>query len=387
MPLPLLALAICAFGIGSTEFVVIGILPILAPVFQISVADAGHLVTWYAAAVIFGAPLIPALTAALSRKTLLIFITAAFTLGNLIAAIATDYDHLVFGRILTGLAHGAFFAVSANVAIQLVPKNKQGSALALMFSGLTIALVTGVPLGTFLASSFSWRVTFFVVTAFGLIGFLSVLFFIPRHIHYERPKHLFKQFSALAQPKMVMAYALTVLSFGGPFIAYTYAAAILRQITGFGEYWIGPLLVLYGIAVAVGNIWGGKISDAKGPLHALKYFVLAMIAILTAFFFGQHFKITSVVLLICWGVAGFAVVPALQFLVMNLAKRLRLEAADVASGLNIAAYNLGIAGGSFTGSLVVDHWGLAMTSLASACVVIAAFLLIWAASSRLKNVM
>lgn len=386
MSLALFALAICAFGIGCTEFVAIGILPILAPEFQISIAAAGYLVTWYAVAVIFGAPIIPALTAGIPRKTLLLLITGVFTAGNLLAAVASSYEHLVLGRILTGLAHGTFFAISTNVAMQLVPKEKQATAIALMFSGLTVALVTGVPLGTFLASSFSWRVTFYVTTLFGAIGCLSILFFVPGHIRYDRPKHLFKQYSILAQPKMLMAYAMTVLSWGGPFIAYTYIAAILRQITGFGEYWIGPLLVLFGIAVAFGNIWGGRLADSKGPLHALKYCVPAMFVVLIAFYFGQHSKIISVLLLIAWGVLGYAIVPPLQFFVMALAKYLRLEGLDVASGLNIAAFNLGIAGGSFVGGFVIDYSGLAMTSLASAAVVIAAFFLVCYASNRLKHI-
>lgn len=386
MSLALFALAVCAYGLGSTEFVVIGIVPILAPDFHISIAAAGNLVTWYAVGIIFGAPIIPALTTGIPRKTLLLLVTGVFTAGNLLAAVASSYEHLVLGRILTGLSHGTYFAISTNIAMQLVPKEKRARALALMFSGLTVALVTGVPLGTFLASSFSWRVTFYVTTLFGAIGFLSVLFFLPKQIHYDKPKHLFKQFSILAQPKLLMAYGMTILCWGGPFIAYTYMAAILRQVTGFGEYWIGPLLVLYGIAVACGNIWGGKLSDAVGPLHSLKYCVSAMIAVLIAFYFGQHFKISSVVLLIAWGVLAFAIVPVLQFFVMTIAKYLRLEAADVASGLNIASFNVGIAGGSFVGSFVVDYWGLAMTSLASAAVVIAGLCLIFFACTHLKHI-
>lgn len=386
MTLALLALTICAFGIGCTEFVVIGILPYLAPEFNISIATAGYLLTWYAVAVIFGAPIVPALTARIPRKMLLLLVTATFTLGNLLAALASSYEHLVLGRILTGLAHGTFYAIATNIALQLVDKKEQGKALALMFSGVTVALVAGVPLGTFLASAYSWRVTFFVTTTLGALGFLSVLFFVPRQLQYVRPKHLFKQFSILLQPKMLLAYAMTVLSFGGPFIAYTYIAAILRQVTGFGEYWIAPLLVLYGVAVAFGNIWGGKLSDAKGPLHALKYCVPAMLAVLIAFFFGQYAKIPAVILLVIWGALGYAIVPVLQSFVMTLAKHLKLDGLDVASGLNIAAFNLGIAGGSFVGSSVVQEWGLATTSLVSASVVLAAYGLIRYAFTHLKHI-
>ncbi len=386
MNLALFALTICAFGIGCTEFVVIGILPQLAAEFHISVAAAGYLVTWYAVAVIFGAPILPALSGAVPRKTLLLMITAVFTAGNLLAAVATNYEYLVFGRILTGLAHGIFYAISSNVAVQFVAKEKQATALALMFSGITVALVAGVPLGTFLATSFSWRVAFYCTTLCGALGFLSILFFVPSQIPYVRPNHLLKQFSILLQPKMLMAYAMTVISFGGPFVAYTYIAAILRQVTGFGEYWIAPLLVLYGISVAFGNIWGGKLSDSRGPLHALKFCVPAMFAVLVAFFFGQHSKIFSVLLLLLWGALGFAIVPVLQSFVITLAKYLKQDGLDVASGLNIAAFNMGIAGGSFVGGLVVDYSGLAMTSLASAAIVLGAYFLINYASHHLKHI-
>ncbi|HSX10899.1 MAG TPA: MFS transporter [Chlamydiales bacterium] len=386
MTFALFALTICAFGIGCTEFVVIGILPKLAPEFQISIATAGSLVTWYAVAVIFGAPIMPALTAHIPRKVLLLLITGVFTIGNLWASVATSYEHLVGGRILTGLAHGTFYAIATNVAVQFATKDKQATALALMFSGVTAALVAGVPLGTFLASSFSWRVTFYVTTLLGTLGFLSVLFFVPNQIHYIRPKHLFRQFSILLQPKMLMAYAMTVLSFGGPFVAYTYIAATLRQTTGFGEYWIAPLLVLYGVAVAFGNIWGGKLADSKGAIHGLKYCVPAMVVVLLAFYFGQYSKIISVVLLIAWGALGYAIVPILQSFVITLAKYLQLEGLDVASGLNIAAFNLGIAGGSFVGGLVIDFWGLTMTFLAAGAVVLAAFCLICYTSKHLKHI-
>ncbi len=386
MTLALFALTICAFGIGLTEFVVIGILPLLAPDFNISIATAGNLVTWYAGAVIFGAPILPALTASLPRKTLLLLITFVFTVGNLLAAIATSYEHIVLGRILTGLAHGTFYAIATNVAVQFVSRDKQATALALMFSGITVALVAGVPLGTFLASIFSWRVAFYATTFLGAVGFLAIFFFVPAQIHYVRPKHLLKQYSILIHPKMLMAYGMTVLSFGGPFLAYTYIAAILRQITGFGEYWIAPLLVLYGVAVAFGNIWGGKLSDSKGALHALKYCVPSMFVVLLAFYFGQHSKIASIILLLAWGALSFAIVPILQSFVITLAKYFHFEGLDVASGLNIAAFNLGIAGGSFFGGVVIDYWGLSLTSLASAAIVALAFFFVHYASSHLKHI-
>lgn len=383
MTISLFALAVCAFAIGCTEFVVIGILPLLAPEFHISIASAGHLVTWYACAVIVGAPLIPAITSRMPRKTLLIFVIALFLIGNLTSAIAVHYNMVILGRILAGLAHGTFFAVSSNVAIHLVSKEKQATALAIMFSGLTVALVTGVPLGTFLATGFSWRVPFFFITAVAFLGCLSLLFFLP-HVDYQKPKHIFGQFEILANPKMLLAYAITVLSFGGPFIAYTFIAAILRSLTGFSQYWVGGILILFGIAVAFGNIWGGKLSDRKGPLHTLTYFVLTIIAVLILFYFTQYYKVPAVLLIIVWGFASFAICPALQILVMDLAKQLKFEGADVAAGLNIAAFNLGIAGGSFIGSAVVSHWGLAYTSLAGILPVFISLFLIWRAIKQFR---
>lgn len=374
MPLSLFALALTAFAIGMTEFIVVGMLPIIANNFSISITLAGLLVTGYALSVTIAAPFITAFSMKFPRKPLMLVLILLFIVGNLLAALAPTYLLLLLGRILSGIAHGVFFAISVTIAMQLVPQDKQASAIALMFSGLTVALVMGVPFGTFLASYLSWRSSFFVIVLLGICAFFAILYWIPSNLTWSIPSSYKKQFAFLNHKAMLFAYLLTIVSFGAPFITYTFITAILQQVTGFTPNIISLILVLYGMSVAVGNILGGRFSDRYGPLPTIKINILLLTLILFIFWFAQYDKLFSIITIALWGALAFAIVPSLQFLVMKMVTHYGIEAEEVASGVNIAAFNLGIAGGSFLGSIIAQY-SLSITPLIAAMVVLLSYLI------------
>ena len=374
MPIALLALTISAFAIGTTEFVIVGLLPTVAADLQVSLPSAGLLVSLYALGVAIGAPVLTALTGKLPRKTLLLALMALFTLGNLLAWQAPGYNSLVAARILTGLAHGVFFSIGSTIATGLVPKEKAASAIAIMFTGLTVALVTGVPLGTFIGQHFGWRETFLAVSALGAIAFATSLLFIPRSIKHTPPASLAQQFKVLAQPRLLLVYATTAVGYGGSFIPFTFLAPILQQ-SGFGASAIGWVMLVYGVSVAAGNIWGGRLADRKGPIAALKIIFALLAAVLLVFNFTAPHPYLAVATVLLWGAVAFGNVPGLQVYVVRQAERHTPQAVDVASGLNIAAFNLGIAFAAWAGGLVVTHLGVMHTPWIGAGVVLGALAL------------
>lgn len=385
MILSLLPLAITAFAIGMTEFVVIGMLPELAEYFHITIPTAGFSVTTYAVAVMIAAPLLTAATMRVERKKLILAIVALFTLGNLVSGIAPTYFILLLGRILTGFAHGTFFAVATKVAIQLVPKEKQASAIAIMFSGLTVALVVGVPFGTFLANIVSFRTTFYIIVAIGIISFLGILKMIPNKLEMAESGSFFHQFSFLNNKVLVSAFVLTVFSFGGPFIAYTYITNILNVVTGYSLDAIIYILALYGVAVSFGNIIGGKLSDKYNIFKLLNLNVLALFITLIVFFMVQHNKVLSILVLFFWGFFAFSIVPMLQFIVMKIVSIYNIKAEEVASGANISAFNVGIAAGSFVGGKIIQWISVEWTSLYSAIFLAVSFLIIYYIKKNIKE--
>lgn len=227
MPLALLALTISAFAIGTTEFVIVGLIPTIAADLGVSLPSAGLLVSLYALGVAVGAPVLTALTGKLPRKTLLLSLMALFTVGNLLAWLSPGYEALIAARVLTGLAHGVFFSIGSTIATGLVPKEKAASAIATMFSGLTVALVTGVPLGTFIGQHFGWRATFLAVAALGVVAIAGSLLFVPRKLAHSRPASLLQQLAVLRQPRLLLVYAMTAVGYGGTFVAFTYLAPML----------------------------------------------------------------------------------------------------------------------------------------------------------------
>ncbi|MBB3121278.1 MFS transporter [Pseudoduganella violacea] len=373
MPLALLALTIGAFAIGTTEFVIVGLLPTIAADLGVDLPSAGMLVSLYAMGVAVGAPVLTALTGKLPRKLLLLSLMVLFTAGNLLAWQAPGYATLIVARILTGLAHGVFFSIGSTIATSLVPKEKAASAIAIMFTGLTVALVTGVPLGTFIGQNFGWRETFLAVSALGLIAFLGSLFFVPQNIQHNKPASLLQQLKVLGQPRLLLVYAMTALGYGGSFTAFTFLAPILQEVSGFSAGSVSLVMLVYGVSVAFGNIWGGKLADRRGPVGALKLVFLGLAAVLVVLSFTAPHAWLMLATVLVWGIFAFGNVAGLQVYVVHQAEHFTPRAVDVASGLNIAAFNLGIAGGAWGGGHIVEKLGLLHTGWIGAIVVLGAF--------------
>ena len=373
MPIALLALTLSAFAIGTTEFVIVGLLPTIAADLGVNLPSAGLLVSLYALGVAVGAPVLTALTGKIPRKTLLLSLMVLFTLGNLLAWKSPGYETLVMARILTGLAHGVFFSIGSTIATSLVTKDKAASAIAIMFTGLTVALVTGVPLGTFIGQHFGWRETFLAVSALGLVAFVGSLLYVPSSIKHSKPASLLQQVQVLGQPRLLLVYAMTAVGYGGSFIAFTYLAPILQQVSGFSAGAVGAVMLVYGVSVAFGNIWGGKLADQKGPVSALKLIFLLLALVLLLLTFTAPHPVLVVITVLLWGAVAFGNVAGLQVYVVQQAEHFTPRAVDVASGLNIAAFNLGIAGGAWGGGLIVEHLGLVHTGWIGSLVVLGAF--------------
>jgi MFS transporter, DHA1 family, inner membrane transport protein len=370
MPIALLALTLSAFAIGTTEFVIVGLLPTVAADLSINLPSAGLLVSLYALGVAIGAPVLTALTGKLPRKALLLGLMALFTMGNLLAWQAPSYETLVVARILTGLVHGVFFSIGSTIATSLVPKEKAASAIAIMFTGLTMALVTGVPLGTFIGQSYGWRETFLAVSALGVVAFIGSWIFVPNNIHHSKSATLAQQIQVLAEPRLLLVYAKTAIGYGGSFIPFTFLASILTEEAGFSASAVGWVMLVYGVSVVVGNLWGGKLADRLGPIPALKIIFTLLAAVLMVLQFTAPHKWLALATVLAWGAVAFGNVPGLQVYVVKQAQRYTPQAVDVASGLNIAAFNLGIAGAAWVGGLIVTHLGLMHTPWIGALVVL-----------------
>ena len=375
MPIALFALTISAFAIGTTEFVIVGLIPTIANDLNVSLPSAGLLVSLYALGVAIGAPVLTALTGKWNRKNLLLALMLLFTIGNIVAYYSPNYESLIIARILTGLAHGVFFSIGSTIATSLVSKDKEASAIAIMFTGLTVALVTGVPLGTFIGQEFGWRFTFLAVSALGLISLFGSYILIPKNLKESIPTKISQQISVLTNPRLVLVYLITALGYGGTFIGFTYLVPILEQITGFDSKMVAILLLVYGISVAIGNIWGGKLADRLGPIQALYRIFIGLALVLVTFSFTATNPYLAVATILVWGAFAFGNVPGLQVYVVQLAKEHAPHAVDTASGLNIAAFNVGIAFGAWSGGLIVENYSLINTPWIGAIVVLIALAL------------
>jgi DHA1 family inner membrane transport protein len=347
MPLALLALAIGAFGIGTTEFVVMGLLPEIAGDYGVSIPTAGLLVTGYAIGVVIGAPLMTVLGTKISRKTMLMLLMGLFTVGNLLSALAPSFGVMLTGRIVASLAHGAFFGIGSVVAADLVAPDKKAGAIATMFTGLTIANIVGVPLGTFIGQAVGWRTTFAVVAALGIVGLLGIAKLVPA---MPRPEgaHLRRELTAFRNPQVLLAMAMTVLGFGGVFAAITYIAPMMTHVAGYSDGAVTWLLVLFGIGMFLGNLLGGRFADRK--LMLMLYITLGGLAVVLALFtLTAHNKIAAAVTIMLVGALGFATVPPLQKRVLDQAH----GAPTLASAVNIGAFNLGNALAAWLGGIVI----------------------------------
>lgn len=372
MPLALLALTLSAFAIGTTEFVIVGLIPTMATDLNVSLPSAGLLVSLYALGVAVGAPVLTALTGKWNRKLVLLSVMSLFVVGNLLAWQAPGYNTLVAARILTGLAHGVFFSIGSTIATGLVSKDKAASAIAIMFTGLTVALVTGVPLGTYIGQTFGWQATFLIVALLGLIALIGSALLVPNNLKQPPAAKLSAQLKVLTQRRLLLVYAITALGYGGTFTAFTFLAPILENVSGFDSSAISLIMLVYGVSVAVGNIWGGKMADKMGPIKALTVIFSGLAAVLVVFNFTAVNPYASVATILIWGAFAFGNVPGLQVYVVKLAEKYTPDAVDVASGLNIAAFNVGIALGSWGGGIIVAESGLMNTPWIGAVIVLVA---------------
>lgn len=347
MPLALLALAIGAFGIGTTEFVIMGLLPEVADTFDVTIPMAGYLVTGYALGVVLGAPLMTVLGTRISRKRMLMLLMGFFIVGNVLSAVAPVFGLMLAGRIVASLAHGAFFGIGSVVAADLVAPEKKAGAIAMMFTGLTVANVIGVPLGTLVGQQIGWRTTFFIVAALGVVGLLGVAKLVP-----DMPKaegvRLRHEIAAFRNVQVLLAMAMTVLGFGGVFAAITYITPMMTHVTGYADGSVTWLLVLFGLGMVAGNLIGGRFADRA--LMPLLYVSLSGLAtVLALFTLTAHDKTASAVTVFLIGALGFATVPPLQKRVLDQAA----GAPTLASAVNIGAFNLGNALSAWLGGLVI----------------------------------
>lgn len=347
MPLALLALAIGAFGIGTTEFVIMGLLPEVAADFQVSIPTAGFLVTGYALGVVLGAPLMTVLGTKVTRKRMLMVLMGLFVIGNVVSATAPVFGVMLTGRVIASLAHGAFFGIGSVVAADLVAPHKKAGAIAMMFTGLTVANVVGVPLGTYIGQSVGWRATFFAVAALGVIGLIGVARLVPDQPRAQgvRLRH---ELAAFRNVQVLLAMAMTVLGFGGVFAAITYITPMMTETAGYSTSAVTWLLVLFGLGMVGGNLLGGKFADRH--LMPLLYVSLGALAVvLSLFTLTAHNKIAAAVTIFLIGALGFATVPPLQKRVLDQAA----GAPTLASAVNIGAFNLGNALSAWLGGIVI----------------------------------
>ncbi len=375
MPLALLALTLSAFAIGTTEFVIVGLIPTMAADLNVSLPSAGLLVSLYALGVAIGAPVLTALTGKWNRKVVLLTVMSLFVVGNLLAWQAPGYNTLIAARILTGLAHGVFFSIGSTIATGLVSKDKAASAIAIMFTGLTVALVTGVPLGTYIGQTFGWQATFLIVALLGLIALIGSALLVPNNLKQPPAAKLSAQLKVLTQPRLLLVYAITALGYGGTFTAFTFLAPILENVSGFDSSSISLIMLVYGVSVAIGNIWGGKMADNYGPIKALTIIFAGLAGILFMLGYTAYNPTTAVLTILVWGAFAFGNVPGLQVYVVKLAEKHTPHAVDVASGLNIAAFNIGIAIGAWGGGNIVAEHGLMNTPWVGAVIVLVALVL------------
>lgn len=353
-PLALYALTAGAFGIGTTEFVIMGLLLQVATDLQVTVSMAGLLISGYALGVFVGAPLLSLSTSRLPRKTVLIALMLIFTLGNIACALAESYSALMVARVITSLAHGTFFGVGSVIATGLVAPDRKASAISIMFTGLTVATLLGVPAGAWLGQELGWRATFWAVAAIGALASLIIATLVPADRTADKnnkPVALRDELSVLARPQVLLGLLMTVLGFAGVFTVFTYIQPLLTQITGFNQSAVSPILLVFGVGLVAGNLLGGRLADRR-PLIALIGSLAALAIVLALMTFTVTSKPAIILFAGLLGFAAFATVAPLQMRVLTQAEG---AGQNLASSLNIAAFNLGNALGAWLGGNVIDN--------------------------------
>lgn len=354
MPLALLALAICAFAIGTTEFVATGLLPDFVQDFQISIPQAGYITMGYALGVVASAPVFTLILLGFNRKKVLLFLMALFVCGSLLSALAGSFSQLMVGRVLSSLCHGAFFGIGSVVATSVVAPNKRASAIALMFSGLTLANVVGVPLGTFFGQTLGWRSAFWAIAVLGVIGLIGLVRLVPPQ-PAQRPS-IRTELAEFKKPQVWLALAMTAVGFSGLFAMFAYIAPLMTEVAGFAPQHLVWILSLFGVGLVLGNLLAGRLAD-----RYLKPTLLVMLVLLALLLWALTLTIQVPILALInvflLGAIGFGTVPPLQMYLMAQAS----GAPTLASAANISAFNLGAAAGVWLGGMAIDH-GLGLTS-------------------------
>ncbi|MDR6125899.1 DHA1 family inner membrane transport protein [Sphingomonas sp. SORGH_AS802] len=359
--LGLLALAVGAFGIDVSEFAPMGMLPVIAADLHVSIPAAGLLVSAYAMGVLIGAPLMTLTTGRIDRRTLLIALMGIFTLGNALSAVAGGYWMLMAARVVTSFNHGAFFGVGSVVAASLVPPDKRAGAVAAMFTGLTVATIGGVPAATWVSEAIGWRTAFAGIAGVGAIAMLSLRLALPP-LPATEGGDMRAELRVLTRGPVVMALALTTIGFGGVFTVFTYIVPILRDVTHGSTGYVTAMLMLFGVGATIGNGLGGRLAD-RSVDRALMTMLAIMALTLLAFTMLMQWPVTAAIAILIWGIASFAIVPPLQMRVMDAAS----DAPNLASAMNIGAFNLGNAiGAALGGGVIGVGFGLPAVSLAGA---------------------
>ncbi|MCX6474237.1 MFS transporter [Rhodococcus sp. (in: high G+C Gram-positive bacteria)] len=356
MPLGLIALAMGGFGIGLTEFVIMGLLPEVSADFEVTESVAGYLISGYALSVAIGAILLTAAVTRFERKKVLLSLMVLFIIGNLMSALAPSYEVMMGGRIVAALCHGAFFGIGSVVAADMVAPNKRAGAIAMMFAGLTIANVLGVPFGTLLGQQLGWRSTFWAITVIGVNALIGIAALVPTTPASTTGGGLRGELGAFRNKQVWLSIAITILGYGGMFGAFTYIAFTLTEVTGFATSSVPWLLILFGSGLFVGNFLGAKAAD-RSLTKALVWILAILTVVLIVFAATAESKVMTVISLFFMGAFGFATVPGLQMRIMNYAS----AAPTMASGANIAAFNVGNALGAWLGGITIAA-GLGFTS-------------------------
>ncbi|MBP2243080.1 multidrug resistance protein [Cytobacillus eiseniae] len=370
----LLALAVSAFAIGTTEFISVGLLPLIANDLSIPVTTAGLTVSLYALGVTLGAPILTALTSRMSRKILLLWIMIVFIIGNTLAAFSTTIGLLLVARVISAFSHGLFMSIGSTIAADLVPENRRASAISIMFTGLTVATVTGVPFGTFIGQQLGWRTAFITIVIIGIIALIANSLLVPSDLRRGVKTTFRDQLKLVTNGQLLLLFIITALGYGGTFVVFTFLSPLLQDITGFKEGTVAVILLAYGMAIAIGNMVGGKLSN-QNPIGALFYMFIVQAFVLFILMFTAPYKISGLITILLMGLFAFMNVPGLQVYVVMLAERFVPRAVDVASAINIAAFNAGIAIGSYLGGLITDSIGLIHTSWIGALMVLTAAIL------------
>ncbi|MHD0396897.1 MFS transporter [Staphylococcus simulans] len=356
----ILALAVSAFAIGMTEFISVGLLPLIQREYNITIALAGLTVSMYALGVTIGAPVLTPLTNKMKRKHLLLGIMLIFIFANGAAAFSVTFSMLLAMRILSALMHGVFMSVATAIASDLVTPDKRASAIAMMFTGLTVATITGVPFGTWIGQQFGWQMSFIAIAVIGFISLIANLIFVPNDLTEYDQAPMAEQLKVFKNTSLLLVYVITALGYGGTFVVYTYLATLLTKSMGYSEYSVVVILILYGVMVAIGNTLGGKLTNRQPVRMLIGIFIMQALTLLIVGV-TAHLHSLGLISVLLMGLFAFMNVPGLQLIVVLLAEKDNPATVNFASSINISAFNIGITLGSVIGGYVLEQYTISAT--------------------------